>query len=171
MILTSDEIHKNVCRGRIVLEPYTPSALGTVSYKFRLGRQISPIASLIDSKNSLDLIYQEIPATGYLLKPGQLYLAQTEEIMGSYNHAQQIFGIVPVGNAGIFIHISADLGNVGCITQWTLEITVDHKIKIYPQQLIGQIIFWVLKGHQIPYRGDYHQMPYSLPSKYWKELI
>ena len=170
MILTAKEIHKNVQSKRIILEPYSSLALGTISYKFRIGRQISPIHAELDSRKSFALAYEEIPTNGYLLKPGLLYLAQTEEIMGSYDFAQQIFGIAPLGNIGVFIHISADLGHVGCVTQWTLEITTDYPVRIYPGQPIGQIIFWALEGEQTQYQGDYHQMHKSLPSKHWKEL-
>jgi dCTP deaminase len=89
--------------------------------------------------------------------------------MGSFEFAQQIFGLISIGALGLFIHVSADLGNVGCITQWTLEITTDRPVKIYPEQFIGQIVFWKLLGERKQYQGIFHQMPQSLPSKHWKE--
>ena len=170
MILTADEIDKHVLSGEIVLSPYIPSQLGTISYKFRLGNKISAITNMLDSKNTTDLNFEEIPKNGYVLAPNTLYLVQTYEVMGAYHFAQQIFAIRDVGSAGIFIHVSADLGHSGAITQWTLEITTDHFITIYPQQFIGQIIFWKLKGCIAHYNGEYQRMPHSLPSKHWKEF-
>jgi dCTP deaminase len=170
MILTAKEIDKHVTTGNIVLKPYSPNQLGTISYKFRLGTKISAINTTLDSKHSSALNFEEIPDTGYTLEPGILYLVQTHETMGAYTFAQQIFALRDVGSAGIFIHISADLGHSGAITQWTLEITTDHRIKIYPYQFIGQMVFWKLDGNQSQYDGEYQNMPHSLPSKHWKEF-
>lgn len=170
MILTADEIKQQVAAGKIILKPFVVSQLGTISYKFRLGDKINPIKNLLDSKKSTNLEFEEIPQSGYVLEPGTLYLVQTHEIMGAYDFAQQIFAIRDVGSAGIFIHVSADLGHSGAITQWTLEITTDHYITVYPQQFIGQIIFWKLEGSRSLYEGEYQDMSQSLPSKYWREL-
>jgi len=170
MILTANEIDKHVASGDIVLKPYVPDQLGTISYKFRLGNKISAIKDALDSKQPTPLNFEEIPESGYILEPGCLYLVQTYETMGAHSFAQQIFALRDVGSAGIFIHISADLGHSGAITQWTLEITTDHKIKIYPYQFIGQMIFWKLDGDRSPYHGEYQNMPHSLPSKHWKEF-
>lgn len=170
MILTADEIFKKVHAGKIILSPFDIENLGTISYKFRINNQISPIKSFIDSKEKVNLKFEKIPKRGYVLEPGVLYLAQTYEAMGAYDYAQQIFALRDVGSAGIFIHISADLGHSGAITQWTLEITVDHKIRIYPYQFIGQMVFWKLDGALVQYSGEYQKMPHSLPSKHWKEF-
>jgi len=170
MILTADEIYRCVISGKIILTPFVPSQLGTISYKFKLGNKISAIKNPLDSKISTKLNFEEIPQSGYTLEPGVLYLVQTDETMGAYDLAQQIFALRDIGSAGIFIHVSADLGHSGAITQWTLEITTDHRITIYPQQFIGQIIFWKLEGSRSQYNGEYQDMPQSLPSKHWKEL-
>jgi deoxycytidine triphosphate deaminase len=170
MILTANEIFKKIQTKRIILSPFDKKNLGTVSYKFRISNQISPIKSFIDSKEKINLKFEKIPQNGYLLEPGILYLAQTYETMGAHDYAQQIFALRDVGSAGIFINISADLGHSGAVTQWTLEIITDHKILIYPYQFIGQIIFWKLDGNKMLYDGEYQKMPHSLPSKHWKEL-
>jgi len=170
MILTSNEIAKNIDSGNIVISPFDSKNLGTISYKFKLGNKISAIKKTLDSKEKLDLQFEDIPEQGYIIEPGFLYLAQTYEKMGAHNYAQQIFALRDVGSSGIFIHISADLGHSGAITQWTLEITTGHKIKLYPYQFIGQMIFWVLDGTRLCYDGEYQDMPHSLPSKYWKEF-
>ena len=170
MIITADKIRQHVESGKIILEPFVESQLGTISYKFRLGNKISAIKNMLDSKKTTNLYFEEIPKSGYVLEPETLYLVQTYEIMGSYDFAQQIFAIRDVGSAGIFIHISADLGHSGAITQWTLEITTDYRITIYPHQFIGQIIFWKLQGLKSMYNGEYQNMTQSLPSKYWKEI-
>ncbi|MFH1831596.1 MAG: deoxycytidine triphosphate deaminase [bacterium] len=170
MILTANEIAKNVSTGQIVLSPFDKNNLGTISYKFRINNKISPIYGPLDSKQSSDLCFEDMPETGYVLEPGVLYLAQTYEVMGAHDYAQQIFALRDVGSTGIFIHISADLGHSGAITQWTLEITTDHRIKLYPYQLIGQMVFWKLTGNTITYNGDYQNMPHSLPGKQWKEF-
>ncbi len=77
MILTADEIFKNVQTGRIALSPFEKEYLGTISYKFRINNQISPIKNFIDSKEKVNLTFEKIPKSGYVLEPGVLYLAQT----------------------------------------------------------------------------------------------
>jgi deoxycytidine triphosphate deaminase len=170
MIITASEINRNIKSGEIVIEPYSRAQLGTVSYKFKIGNKIAAIKHSLDSKELIELVFEEIPQNGYLLEPNILYLAQTYEVMGSSCFAQQIFAVRDIGSAGIFIHISADLGHSGAITQWTLEITTDHYVYIYPYQFIGQIIFWKLDGEVSVYQGEYNNMSQSLPSKYWKEF-
>lgn len=170
MILTASKILKEVQFGKIKISPFDEKNLGTISYKFKIGNKICPIRDFLDSKNQSNLVFEDIPRDGYLLEPGTLYLAQTQEIMGSCEYAQQIFGLRDIGSAGIFIHVSADLGHSGAITQWTLEITSDHRVKIFPFQFFGQIVFWQLYGERTVYQGDYNNMTKALPSKAWKEF-
>lgn len=170
MILTANEIQKNVHRGDIIIDPFDPINLGTVSYKFKLSNLICPVLGPLDPKYPDSLVFQEIPQCGYVLEPGVFYLAQTVEIMGSNVFAQQIFALRDVGSAGIFIDISANLGHAGAITRWTLEITTDQRVLIFPFQYVGQIIFLVQLGTHMLYNGDYQAMECSLPSKQWKEF-
>jgi len=171
MILTAHAIQNLRDSGKITIQPFDMENLGTISYKFSLGEFIIPIAQMQDSKNpSKDSIYK-IPSTGMLLRPDTLYLASTHENLGSTYFAQMIFGVKRIATLGIYIDISANLGHIGAVTHWTLEITVVQPVVIYPRQPIGQIVFWCPQGHQKTYQGKYNHKEKPQKSMIWLELI
>jgi dCTP deaminase len=169
MILTAEAISRHRTSGEIVIEPFDAKQLGTVSYRFKAGKRIARICAELDTRVESVLDDQEIPSAGFLLEPGSVYLVETHEVLGSTTFAQLIFGGRSTGSAGLFIDVSANLGHVGCVTKWTLELVPVRKILLFPGQLLGQITFWRLAGEFAPYRGSYHRMVRPLPSKLWME--
>jgi dCTP deaminase len=170
MILTKSTIKKGVDSGDIVISPFRIEQLGTISYRFRIATKIRTIRKAIDSKKPTDFLEEEISEDGLILEPSILYLASTLETLGSKKYAQQIFGVRDIGCMGIFLNVSANLGHVGAVTQWTLEMTVDRPVVVYPKQIIGQIVFWRLYGDATLYDGEYQNMTEPLMSKLWKEV-
>ena len=92
---------------------------------------------------------------GYELSPNKLYLGHTEEVMGSNFYVPIIRGRSSIGRLGLFIHITADLIDIGSINQWTLQMHCVQPVTIYPGMLIGQVTFWRVEGAIIPYNGKY----------------
>jgi dCTP deaminase len=170
LILTAKAIEMHRSAGEIVIEPFDRSHLGTVSYEFHAGSEIAPVEGPLDSRTKQNLVYQTLPADGFLLEPDRLYLLSTLELMGSSTFAQRIFGTRATGSTGLFIDVSADLGHVGCVTHWTLELVSVRRLLLFPGQTIGQITFWSLSGASVPYRGHFHGMVRPLPSKAWMDL-
>lgn len=80
-----------------------------------------------------------------------------------------IFGLKKTAELGIYLDISANLGHVGAVTNWTLELTVVQPVMIYPRLPIGQIIFWDLYGKYDRYRGNYNQHVLPARSLLWLE--
>lgn len=169
MILTSRAIQMHRDAGEIVLEPFDPQLLGTVSYEFHAGDEIARVDGPLCSRQKTELTYEPVPDSGYLLEPNRLYLLSTLELMGSSVFAQRIFGTRGTGSCGLFIDVSADLGHVGCITRWTLELVSVVPMLLFPRQRIGQITFWTLSGVSAPYQGPYNAMNRPLPSKSWMD--
>src|SRR5437588_710583 len=88
MILTGSEIEREWARGRITIEPFTPEQLNPNSYNFRLGRTLRLYSRMpLDPRKENAYEEVEIPDTGYVLEPGRLYLAHTEETLGSDHYA------------------------------------------------------------------------------------
>jgi len=170
MILTAPEIEFYVKRGEIIIEPFDRNLLGTVSYHFRAGKEIGILDTPLDDRIRTDPTYETISSSGFVLLPGRVYLLSTLEVMGSTIFAQQIFGTLTTGNKGLFIDVSANLGHVGSVTRWTLELVATYPIKIHSGQRIGQIIFWGLQGGYWSYDGSYQDMTRPLPSQIWKEV-
>jgi dCTP deaminase len=80
MILSDSEIFKQIHTGDIVITPFVRGNLGSNSYDVTLGSTIKTYVNPeLDSagKNAVQVF--EIPATGYVLQPGNLYLAVTQE--------------------------------------------------------------------------------------------
>lgn len=157
MILTGDQIDIEVKNQNIVIEPYDERFLEPNSYGFHLSDEIIEYeeGDYLDIKKSLK--YQRYPLRkeGFVLKKGKFYLCATKEKMGSDFYAKTLHARFSTSSMGMWIQFSAPLGHIGAIINWTLEITVAHDIKIYPNMLIGKIAFWKPQGAIKTYRGKY----------------
>ena len=60
-----------------------------------------------------------------------------------------------MGRLGLFLQLSADLGHIGAVHCWTLELTVVQPVRVYPGMRIGQVSFWVPEGDRVLYGGTY----------------
>jgi dCTP deaminase len=156
--------------GESTIQPFTADNLGTISYKFSLGDYIVVLDQMQDSKRASKGKLCKIPSTGMLLHPNILYLASTYEKLGSTHFAQMIFGLKQTASLGIYLDISANLGHVGAVTHWTLEITVVQPVVIYPRISIGQIVFWRMQSDYDRYQGNYNQQVLPEKSLLWLEL-
>jgi dCTP deaminase len=172
MILSGAEIVASIKRGDIVMAPYCADLLNPNSYNYRLGDTISEIEGpYIDPKITPRLKTYTIPQEGMVLLPHKLYLGHTYESIGSSRYVTSLIGRSSVGRLGMFLQITADLGQLGDAHKWTLEIKVVQPLRVYPGMKIGQVSFWEPKGDisQL-YRQRY--TAFSLPkhSKYPEEM-
>ena len=148
MILTGDEIKKEVTKGNIIIDPFTENQINPNSYNYRIGNEI-----LILEEG--EFIKKKISKKGFLLEPHQIYLANTFEILGSESFAMNLIGRSSLGRLGLFLQVSANLGHTGSIHKWTLELVATKPIRIYPNMIIGQISFWLNKGEIKQYKDGY----------------
>ena|SRR6185295_11436673 len=155
MILTGPEIVQAVASGDIDIAPFRPAQLNPNSYNYRLGHELIEISAIGPSRRKET--YSLIPPTGYVLNPGRLYLGHTAEIIGSRRYVTTLLGRSSIGRLGLFLNITADLGHLGALSRWTLELTVVQPLRVYPEMLVGQVSFWEISGASTPYSGRYHQ--------------
>jgi len=147
MILSDQEILKEIKEGRIVIEPYTESCLGTNSYDVHLSRNLATYDStVLDARKHNKVTHFEIPSEGYVLEPGVLYLGVTEEYTETHAHVPFLEGKSSVGRLGIDIHATAGKGDVGFCNTWTLEISCTQAVRVYGGMPIGQLIYFVVAG-------------------------
>ena len=147
MILTDQQIRAEMERGTIVVEPFDASCLGTNSYDVHLGRHLATYRdAVLDARKHNEIDHFEIPAEGYVLEPGQLYLGVTEEYTETHAHVPFLEGKSSVGRLGIDIHATAGKGDVGFCNTWTLEISVSMPVRVYAGMPIGQLIYFETKG-------------------------
>jgi dCTP deaminase len=151
MILTGNEIRSALDRGEIIISPFRSDWINPNSYNYSLD---GAILQMHDNLESYDLIY--LQPSGFTLRPRTLYLACTAEIIGSRRYITTLLGRSSLGRLGLFLNVTADLGHVGCESQWTLELTVVQPLRVYPGMRIGQVAFWEQLGRAMPYGGRYH---------------
>lgn len=154
MILTGNEIEKQRNSGRITIEPFNRDQINPNSYNYRLGSKLGvPKLPFSDEATGFDFI--EIPADGYRLEAGIMYLGHTCERLGSNVYAMSLIGRSSLGRLGLFLQVSANLGHTGSCHQWTLELVAAAPIIIYSGMRIGQISFWLNEGRPDLYEGGY----------------
>src|ERR1700724_2778077 len=130
MILSRTEIDRRVAAGSITISPYCPAQLNPTSYSYRLRQEISELSSADPAAGRSDAVV-EIGEAGMLLQPGRLYLSHTYEVIGSRECVVTLLGRPSLGPLGVFVQLSADLGNIGDAHRWTLELTCVPPIMSY----------------------------------------
>jgi deoxycytidine triphosphate deaminase len=156
VILTGSEIEREWANGRITIEPFTPEQVNPNSYNFRLGPTLRVYRSMpLDAKRTNEFDEIQIPEEGYVLEPGRLYLAHTIEVLGSESYAPTFAARSSVARLGIFINLSASLGDIGFTGQWTLQLYSLNRVRVYPGINIGQMMWWRPQGEIKLYDGKY----------------
>jgi len=153
MILTGNEIEKEIIKGNIIVEPFIKDNMNPNSYNYRLGNILKEI--FYDKNGNQNVKEIVIPEEGYLLKKECFYLGNTFEKIGSKKYSMRLIGRSSIGRYGLFLQISADLGHVGSCHCWTLEIIPLQNILVYPLMKIGQVSFWENFGEIDLYNGYY----------------
>jgi len=156
MILTGPEIEREWKAGRIDIRPFCPSQVSPNSYDFRLGQELKVYRNyILDAKVPNETESIRMDDSGYTLLPGRIYLGHTEEMMGSDHYVPIIRGRSSTARLGLFIHVTADLIDVGSHNQWTLQMHAVQPVTVYPGMRIGQVTFWTIQGDIVLYNGKY----------------
>lgn len=162
---------KQVQAGRIVINPFDPCRLNPNSYNFRLGKMLKFYDEpILDPKRKNKVRSIEIDTSGYALSSDRIYLGHTEEIMGSNHFVPIVKGRSSTARLGLFVHVTADLIDIGSINQWTLQLHAVQEIRVYPEMLIGQVTFWQPIGDIVLYTGKYQGSRGPVESLSWKEF-
>src|ERR1017187_524812 len=128
MILTGSEIRREVDNGRIWISPFDPDRVQPNSYDFRLGPTLLRYTpEVLDVRHDNEFERFDIPETGYILQADRVYLGHTSEVMGSNTYVPIIRGRSSIARLGLFIHVTADLIDIGSRNQWTLQLHADRK--------------------------------------------
>jgi dCTP deaminase len=156
MILTGYEIMKRLESGKLDIQPYNPDNVNPNSYDLTLGSKLLTYNNLIlDSKHPHITSELEIPASGYILRPGELYIGSVNEFIRLEDTVGVLYGKSSLGRLGLFIHVTAGFIDSGYRGNLTLELAVVKPLKVYPNMKIGQIAFHEELGDSMPYAGKY----------------
>jgi dCTP deaminase len=171
MILTGPEIVHQRELGRIRIDPFSPDQVNPNSYNFKLGRVVKWYKNrFLDPKVKQETIAIDIPEDGIILDPNKIYLGHTDEVMGSDHFVPIIRGRSSMARIGLFVHITADLIDIGSHNQWTLQLHAVQPVRIYSGMLIGQVTFWCVKGEIVLYSGKYQGSMGPRESEIYREF-
>lgn len=171
MILSGIEIQKQVGH-KIFITPFEESQVNPNSYNLKLHHELIVYDEpVLDMKKDNKIKKIVIPAEGYVLQPGELYLGRTVETTKAVGYVPMLEGRSSIARLGIMVHLTAGLGNVGSEGYWTLEISCVRSVRIYPDIAICQIYFQELLGEFKNYNGNgkYHNQDIQ-PSLIYREL-
>lgn len=171
MILTGEEIIRELRNQQISIDPFNEKNITTNSYDFHLGSSIKIYKNkILDSKLPQAFETLTIPENGLTLVPDKIYLGHTKEIIGSNAYVPIIRGRSSTGRMGIFVHITADLIDIGYFGQCTLMLHVVQPVVIYPNMKIGQVTFWTPHGEIELYDGKYKNSEGPQVSQVYKDF-
>lgn len=172
MILTGPEITAAVADGRLRIDPFVPKHVNPNSYNVRLGDTLMVYTEpVIDAHRRNPTRSLRIPASGFELQPGELYLGHTQEKVGSDTFVPLLFGRSSVGRLGLFVEITAPIGDIGFHGQWTLMLSSIRRLRVYPGMRIGQIMFFLSVGPVALYQGKYQAACGPQASGYWRDRV
>jgi dCTP deaminase len=172
MILTGPEITAAAADGRITISPFSESQVNPNSYNVRLGDTLLTYSGgVLDAHRANATREITLDASGWVLEPDQLYLGHTVEQVGSDVYVPLLFGRSSVGRLGLFVEITAPIGDIGFIGQWTLMLSPVRPLRVYPGMNIGQIMFFVSLGAIDLYAGKYQGAAGPQASRYWKDMV
>ncbi|MFI1236820.1 dCTP deaminase domain-containing protein [Nocardia salmonicida] len=170
-ILTGAEIQRQRETGAITIEPFDPARLNPNSYNFTLGDQLRAYtAPVLDARRENPSTEITIPADGFVLRQGQLYLANTAEVLGGTGFAPTFAARSSIARLGLSIHLSSGLGDIGYIGQWTLQLVATEAVRVYPGMEIGQMMWWTPVGEISCYTGKYQDSRGPQASLSWVGL-
>jgi len=172
MILSGQEIKKQIENKRILIEPFDERFINPNSYNLRLHNELLVYTDdVLDMKKKLNTEMIIIPEDGLVLEPGRLYLGRTYERTSTDKYVPMLEGRSSVGRLGLYIHVTAGFGDVGFSGYWTLEIQCIQPVRIYPMVEICQIYYHTIDGEYSTYNsGKYQNNSGIQPSLFYKDF-
>lgn len=171
MILTGPEIQRRVNSGEIDIDPFDPALLSPNSYDFHLGAEIGWYSvQRLDCAQDNAFEIHTIPPEGMVLAPERIYLSATVERIGSDHFVPIIRARSSVARLGLFVHVTADLIDIGSHGNLTLQLHAVQPVRIYPGLRIGQVTFWAVQGEIVLYDGKYQDARRPMPSQIHRDF-
>lgn len=170
MILTGKKIIQEVNNGKIDIFPFNKKRITTNTYDLSLGDTfIRYKDNIIDPKCKPQYDEITIPKEGLVLQAGDFILGHSKERIGSDFYVPIIHGKSGTARMGLFVHITADLIDIGSHGVTTFQLYATLPVRIYPGMLIAQVSFWVPFGDIVLYKGKYQNSTGPRPSLTYKD--
>lgn len=82
-------------------------------------------------------------------------LGSSCERIGSNSYVPIVHARSGIARLGLFVHVTADLIDIGSIGVITFQFYATLPVKVYPGMKIAQVSFWQPKGEIVLYTGKY----------------
>lgn len=199
-ILTGPEIWKQYEAGEIIINPFDgrriqPNSLDVtlgkevcvyreVTYdhseplidrsSFDKSRALTAYDSYLDAKRDNPVRRYEMDESGWLVRPGILYLMHVNEVLWASKYVMTLDGKSSYARLGLIVHFTAGHAETGFHGQYTMEVSALHPVRIYPGMSIAQVIFTTVEGEVEDYkqRGNYvgETAMGAQPSRSWRSF-
>lgn len=180
-VLVDRDILLAMERGAITIAPFRRECLGTNSYDVHLAPMLRVYKRIpgwrdgidgvngytqhpeepLDTRTCRGTLDIEVPDGGYILEPGELYLASTVEWTESLEHVPMLNGRSSTGRLGLSIHVTAGTGDVGFRGPWTMELTVVKRLRVHAGDPIGQLLWLTAESTPAVSYGDKPSAKYN----------
>ena len=155
MILTKHKIIEEV-NSKIEIAPFSISMVNNNSYTVHLGSKLLMYTSdYVDTAINNPVKEIIISDKGFVLEKGHFYVGHIEECIGSDYYVPVLHGIKEVAIKGLFVHVTANLIDIGNHCNFSLQLFPTENIKVYPKMDIAQVSFWQVSGNIKLYKGKY----------------
>ena len=166
MILTGKKIREEVDSGRVRIVPFEERHLTTNSYDLALGNTYLTYGDeILDPRVKPKSELGRIPQSGLQMSPGDFLLGESHERIGSDFYVPKIHAKSGIARLGLFVHITADLIDIGSYGKTTFQLHATLPVVLYPGMLIAQVTFWRPEGGISLYTGKYQGSDGPQPSK------
>lgn len=170
MILTGREIQRQHGEGRVRISEFDPLRVTTNSYDLRLGsRLLRYTGQVLDPRIDNPHELFTIPPEGFVMQPGDFLLGETAEALGSDHYVPLIHAKSGTARLGLFVHITADLIDIGSYGKSTLQLYATLPVVLHAGMELAQVTFWRPHGEISLYRGKYLGTDRPLPSQSWRD--
>ena len=171
MILSGAEI-KDRIGSDIQIDPFNEPQLNSNGYDLTLHNELLVYEEVVlDLKEPNRHRKIEIPPSGLVLSPNQIYLGRTVEHTETQGLVPMVEGRSSLGRLGLFVHATAGFGDAGFKGYWTLEMFAVQPVHIYAGVAICQIFYHDIRGDFTEYASDKYQHNTDIqPSLLFKEL-
>lgn len=128
----------------------------------------------LDSKKRNDVRSYQMDESGWIIKPGILYLMHAKERIHTKKFVTQLNGKSSIARLGVIVHFTAAYAETGFDGQFTFEVSAMHPVRLYPGMAIAQAVFYTVYGQTEDYKEKGHYVGEAAkgaePSHSWEQF-
>lgn len=169
-MLSGEEIIRQMELGSIVIKPFSKEDVGPNSYYLHITDELIVYdEDVLECKKENKTRKIIIPEEGYVLRPGELYLARSNEYTETIHFVPIMNGRLSLASLGISVHNTASFGDNGFKGTWTIQMSSIKPVRIYPFMKVCQLCYFPVIGDETMYNGKYMGQMETTPSKIYQD--